>query len=483
MPGIPTLDDVRRARLLSSGIVRHTPLMRSKQLSLLTGVDVILKAENLQRTGSFKIRGAANKLVSLSDKQRGRGVITASAGNHAQGVALAAQELGVQCTVVMPKEASIAKVKATSGYGAQIILHGDRLDQALQYGKGLAEKRGLTFVHPFDDSAIIAGQGTIGFEICEDEESLNLIVVPVGGGGLIAGIALVVKQISPRTQIVGVQAESFSAAARSFRRRRNVPVVGSHTLADGIAVTKPGKLPMRMIRRYVDDIVTVREDAIAHAQLLLLERAKLVVEGAGAVGLAAFLQGSLQAPGKRTVIVLSGGNIDINLVNRILVDGLTDAGRYLVVEVVLQDTGDNMCDDGAGNCTLRAAIEQANATVGTDTIAFFIPTTDPGFNATTTAFTIQPTSGLPTITDPVIIDGYTQPGASPNTNGPGLGLNTVLKIELDGTNVGGGAAILHITAGNSAVRGLVINRFGDLTVFSGGIILAHISQISRVGAS
>ena len=356
MPGIPTLDDVRRARLLSSGIVRHTPLMRSKQLSLLTGVDVILKAENLQRTGSFKIRGAANKLVSLSNKQRGRGVITASAGNHAQGVALAAQELGVQCTVVMPKEASIAKVKATSGYGAQIILHGDRLDQALRYGKGLAEKRGLTFVHPFDDSAVIAGQGTIGFEICEDEESLNLIVVPVGGGGLIAGIALVVKQISPRTQIVGVQAESVSAAARSFRRRRNVPVVGSHTLADGIAVTKPGKLPMRIIRRYVDDIVTVREDAIAHAQLLLLERAKLVVEGAGAVGLAAFLQGSLQAPGKRTVIVLSGGNIDINLVNRILVHGLTDAGRYLVVEVVLQDR------PGRLN-TLLAVLAKAGANV------------------------------------------------------------------------------------------------------------------------
>ena len=297
----------------------------------------MLKAENLQRTGSFKIRGAVNKLVSLSTKQRSRGVITASAGNHAQGVALAARELGVQCTVIMPKEASIAKVQATSGYGAQIILHGDRLDQSLKYSEELADERGLTFVHPYDDSAVMAGQGTIGFEICEDEESPDLVIVPVGGGGLIAGIALVVKQISPRTQIVGVQTETYSAAAQSFRQRRNVRVVGNHTLADGIAVAEPGKLPMRMIRRYVDDMVTVGENAIAHAQLLLLERSKLLVEGAGAVGLAALLEGSLQAPGKRTVVVLSGGNVDINLVNRILVHGLTDAGRYLVVEVVLQD--------------------------------------------------------------------------------------------------------------------------------------------------
>lgn len=337
MATVPTLQDIRQAREVVGSIVHHTPLLPSRQLSLLSGADVLLKAENLQRTGSFKVRGATNKLASLSDEQRERGVIAASAGNHAQGVALAAREMGSPCVVVMPREASIAKVQATRGYGAQVVFYGDTFEEAMRYSQGLAQERGLTFVHAYDDRLIVAGQGTLGLEICEDVEQPDIVVVPVGGGGLIGGIAVAVKELSPKTRVVGVQAEAFSGAVRSFRRGRRVRVAGKHTLADGIAVAEPGKLPMRLIRRYVDQMVTVGEDTIAHAQVLLLERAKLLVEGAGAVGLAALLEGSLAAMGKKTVVVLSGGNVDMNLVSRILDHGLAEAGRFMVLELVLLD--------------------------------------------------------------------------------------------------------------------------------------------------
>ena len=334
---LPTYKDIEQAMDVVGRIAHHTPLLASRQLSALAGTNVLLKAENLQRTGSFKIRGAANMVASLSRQQRKRGVITASAGNHAQGVALAARELDTACTVVMPNSASLAKVVATRGYGADVVAHGESFDQALVYSQELATARGLTFVHAYDDPLIIAGQGTLGVEICQDVSGPGMILVPVGGGGLIAGVAMAIKTLSPRTRVIGAQAAASPATELSFRRGRRLRVAAGATLADGIAVAQPGRLPWRLIRRYVDEMVTVSEEAIAHAQLLLLERAKLLVEGAGAVGVAALLEHSVRITGREAVAVLSGGNVDMNLVSRVLEHGLSRAGRYQELEVVLLD--------------------------------------------------------------------------------------------------------------------------------------------------
>ncbi len=337
MVALPTYRDIEHAVGVVNRIAHHTPLLASRQLSALAGTQVLLKAENLQRTGSFKIRGAANKVASLSHEQRQRGVIAASAGNHAQGVALAAREMATACTVVMPTGASLAKVAATRGYGAEVVLYGESFDQALRYSQEMAIDRGTTFIHAFDDPKVIAGQGTLGVEICEDVAEPAMVIVPVGGGGLIAGAALAIKTLSPHTRVVGVQAAASPAAERSLRRGRRLRVATRTTMADGITIAQPGRLPWHLIRRYVDEIVTVSEEGIAHAQVLLLERAKLLVEGAGAVGLAALLEHSVELTDKKAVVVLSGGNVDLNLVSRVLEYGLAQAGRYQVVEVVLLD--------------------------------------------------------------------------------------------------------------------------------------------------
>ena len=337
MATLPTYRDIERAVDVVSRIAHHTPVLTARQLSALVGAEVLLKAENLQRTGSFKIRGAANKMASLSPEQRSRGIIAASRGNHAQGVALAAREMGATCTVVMPVDASLAKVQATRGYGAEVILHGENLDQALHHSQELAQTRGLTFIHAFDDPQVIAGQGTLGVEMCQDVQQPGLVLVPVGGGGLISGVALAIKTLSPKTRVIGVQAAAAPATERSYRRGRRLHVSASTTLADGIAVSEPGRVPWSLIRRYVDGIVTVSEESIAHAQVWLLERAKLLVEGAGAVGVAALLEQRVEITGKGVVIVLSGGNVDMNLLDKILEHGLAEAGRYQVLEVVLSD--------------------------------------------------------------------------------------------------------------------------------------------------
>ncbi|MBI4340345.1 MAG: threonine ammonia-lyase [Chloroflexi bacterium] len=330
--------DIQKALPIVRRVAHHTPLLSSQQLSAQAGCPVLLKAECLQRTGSFKIRGALNKVASLTEEELRRGVIAASAGNHAQGVALAAREAGVACTVVMPVGASLAKVEATRGYGATVALHGDSFDQALRRAQELAQEQGLTFVHAFDDPVIVAGQGTLGWEICQDAPDAGLVLVPVGGGGLIAGVALAVKTLSPRTRVIGVQAASAPAAERSFHGRRRVRVPAAPTLADGIAIAEPGATPWPLVRRYVDDVVTVSEEAIAHAQVLLLERAKLLVEGAGAVGVAALLERAVPVTARGpAVAVLSGGNVDLNLVSRILEHGLAQAGRYQLLEVALPD--------------------------------------------------------------------------------------------------------------------------------------------------
>ncbi|MBI2165351.1 MAG: threonine ammonia-lyase, partial [Chloroflexi bacterium] len=315
----------------------ETPLHSSKSLSELLGCRLLLKAENLQRTGSFKVRGAAYRMSFLSADERRRGVIAASAGNHAQGVALAAQDAGVPCMIVMPQGASIAKVKATQAYGAAVDLFGHSFDEAMRRARELARERGLTLVHAFDDPAVVAGQGTLALELCRQTGDLDLVVVPVGGGGLIAGMATVLKTLLPKVRVIGVQAEAAPAVVHSFAAKEKRSVRPASTIADGIAVGEPGELPWRIMRRYVDDVVAVPEEEIAWAMVLLLERAKLLVEGAGAVGLAALLGGHIATRGQTTAVVLTGGNIDPLLLSRVLDHGLARQGRFLVLWVPLSD--------------------------------------------------------------------------------------------------------------------------------------------------
>ena len=296
----------------------------------MTGAEVYLKAENLQKTGSFKVRGAFNKLLSLDNKK----VIAASMGNHAQGVAFAAARLGIHARIVMPESAPIVKQEATKSYGAELILFGESFQEALHYAQ---MQKDHAFIHAFDDEKIIAGQGTIGLEIIDDLKDVDIILVPVGGGGLISGISSAVKSLSPKTEVIGVQTASAVSAYTSFRKKKIAECLPAYTFADGIAVGRIGDLTFDIIRQYVDDIVLVEENSIAMAILLFLERKKLVVEGAGAVPLAALLKYRERFRGKRVVLVVSGGNIDFTLIDRIIHKGLVSSGRIGVFEVTVND--------------------------------------------------------------------------------------------------------------------------------------------------
>jgi len=324
------IGDIRRAAEVIAAFVHKTPLIYSSSFSSMTGAEVYLKAENLQKTGSFKVRGAFNKLNSLDKKS----VIAASMGNHAQGVAYAAAQRGLHAKIVMPLSASIVKQEATKGYGAELELHGDSFQEALQYARS---QEGHVFIHAYDDEKIIAGQGTIGLEIVGELKDIDTIIVPVGGGGLISGIAAAVKELSPHTEIIGVQTESAVSAYTSFRNKKIEERVPSSTLADGIAVGKVGDITFAIIEKYVDDMMLVDEDSIAMAILLFLERKKLVVEGAGTVPLAALLEQKERFRGKRVVLVVSGGNIDFTLIDRIIHKGLVSSGRIGLFEVTVDD--------------------------------------------------------------------------------------------------------------------------------------------------
>ena len=332
-----TLEDVRRAQSVIADLAIRTPIVPARSLGELAGCEILLKAENLQRAGSFKVRGAVNKIAALSNEQKARGVIAASAGNHAQGVALAAANLGIPCTIVMPAGASIPKVEATRGYGATVVLHGDDFDQAMTFARRVVRETGMTLIHAFDDPAIVAGQGTIGLELLEQVEDLDTVVVPVGGGGLISGIGLAIKESVPGIRVVGVQAEAATAVVDSYKANRRITVKGQATVADGISVGSPGRITLPLVSRYVDDMVVVGEEEITEAMMLLLERCKLLVEGAGSVGLAAVLSGKVQVADEKVAIVLSGGNVDTHLIARVLEYGLAHAGRYLVMRVMLED--------------------------------------------------------------------------------------------------------------------------------------------------
>ncbi|HEY8449378.1 MAG TPA: threonine ammonia-lyase, partial [Bacillota bacterium] len=333
----PTLADVRAAAAALRRVVYRTPLVRAGQL--LGGErELYLKAENLQRTGSFKVRGAYNRIRQLSPRQKRRGVVTASAGNHAQGVALSAAAAGVTATIVMPRHAPLIKVTATRALGAEVELVGDTFEEALAHAWDLCRQRGAAFVHAFDDPAVIAGQGTIGLEILADLPRTATVVVPIGGGGLIGGIGLAVKALRPDVRVIGVEPEGAAAAFAARRAGRLVPLERVATIADGLAVKEPSPLTFSLIERYVDDIVLVSEDEIVRAIVTMLERAKLLAEGAGAVGVAAVLAGKVPPAGDgETVVVVSGGNIDINVMARMIERGLVQDGRYLRLRTLLAD--------------------------------------------------------------------------------------------------------------------------------------------------
>jgi threonine dehydratase len=323
----PTLADIEAARGRIGSLARVTPVFSSETLSRRSGRPVVLKAENLQRTGSFKIRGAVNRISTLTDAQRGAGVVTASAGNHGQAVALAAREAGVKATVFMPQDAPMAKVDATRSYGAEVVLVGEGYDEANVAALERVEA-GATLVHAFEDEVVIAGQGTLGVELAEQMGEVETLVVPVGGGGLASGISIALKELRPEVKIIGVQAESCAP----FTGAEPVGI----TIADGIAVKKPGELTMGILEDRLDDFVVVSDREIAEAIVLLLERVKLVVEGAGAASVAAVLNGKVGGSGS-VCALLSGGNIDATLLIEVARHGLTQAGRFLVMRTKLED--------------------------------------------------------------------------------------------------------------------------------------------------
>ena len=339
-PTVPTLAEFERAAALLSGVVSHTPLEESQALSEVLGVPVHLKLENLQRTGSFKIRGAAYRLSRLTEQERARGVVAASAGNHAQGVALAAQALGIRATIFMPLGVPVPKLLATRGYGAEVVLEGATVETPLRLAAEFAARTGAVLIPPFDNRDIIIGQGTLGLELYDDLPEVETILLGIGGGGLIAGVAAAVKAraaVDGRTvRVIGVQAENSAAYPASLAAGEPLQVATRPTIADGIAVARPGDIPFAIIKDLVDDVVTVSDDDIARALLALLERAKQVVEPAGAVGVAAIIAGKVHATGP-TISVLSGGNIDPLLLQRVVSHGLAASGRYMTLQVPLPD--------------------------------------------------------------------------------------------------------------------------------------------------
>jgi threonine dehydratase len=332
-----TLKDIEAARQTVGAAVSFTPCQYSGYLSRLTGAQVHLKLENLQNTGSFKIRGALNKLSSLSPEERRGGVIGASAGNHAQGVARAALQLGIQATILMPEATPITKVEATRASGAKVILQGETFDDAMRVARSLAAEGGLTMIHPFDDPAVIAGQGTIGLELLQQLPDLGAVVVPVGGGGLISGIAIALKSLRPTLRVIGVEADQAASAVLSRQAGHVVELGAIKTIADGIAVKRVGDLTFALMQEYVDDLVTVNDEDIAAAILIYMERIRVVVEGAGAASLAALVSHKVNLDGVCTGVVVSGGNIDVQMVAKIIEKGLVRTNRLLRITVELLD--------------------------------------------------------------------------------------------------------------------------------------------------
>jgi threonine dehydratase len=339
IPG-PTLAEFVTARSVVAHVAQPTPIEVSRFLEEILGVPVTMKCENLQRTGAYKVRGAYNRMSKLSDAERALGVVAASAGNHAQGVALAAHELGIHATIFMPVGVALPKLQATNAYGADVVLRGVIFNESLEAARDFAEKSGAIFIPPFDNHDVIAGQGTVGLEIWDQVPDVETVIIPVGGGGLIAGVASAMKQMAAEEgrpfRVIGVQSAQAAAYPPSLEAGAPTSVQVKPTIADGISVAKPGALPFAIVQETVDEIVTVNDDDIARALLVLLERAKLVVEPAGAAGVAAILAGKVTATGP-TNVILSGGNIDPKLMERVISRGLIASGRYLHIRIPLPD--------------------------------------------------------------------------------------------------------------------------------------------------
>ncbi|MGV3562609.1 MAG: threonine ammonia-lyase [Nocardioides sp.] len=367
-----TLADIEAARVLLDGIAVRTPMEESRWLSAVAGGEVRIKAENLQRTGSFKARGAYVRLSRLSEEERARGVVAASAGNHAQGVALAAQLVGTRATVFMPEGAPIPKERATRGYGAEVVFTGTYLEDALVAARQLSQRTGAVLIHPFDHEDIIAGQGTVGLEVLEQLPEAACVVVPTGGGGLVAGVALAVKALRPDVRVVGVQAKDAAAYPGSLEAGRPTPLEQMRTMADGIAVGRPGDLTFAAVRDHVDDVVTVSEDSLARAVLALAERAKLVSEPAGAAAVAAILDDPTRFP-TPCVAVVSGGNIDPLLLGKVIRHGMAAAGRYLNLTITIPDVPGGLARllavvGGSGANVLEVAHERISPTLSVDEV-------------------------------------------------------------------------------------------------------------------
>ncbi|MEG6521288.1 threonine ammonia-lyase [Desulfotomaculum sp. 1211_IL3151] len=331
-----TLQNILEAKERLQGVSRYTPLEPSEILSKKTGAHVFIKLENLQKTGSFKLRGAYNK-ISVLAQEAAQGVVAASAGNHAQGVAFASSQVGISATIVMPEGAPITKIESTKALGADVVLSGQGYDDAFRKAQEIQHENGAVFVHAFDDPLVIAGQGTIGLEILEELPDLDAVVVPIGGGGLIAGVACAIKEKRPEVQVIGVEAAGAPCMLEAFKSGAVHELKSANTIADGIAVRRPGDLTFNMARKYVDQIVTVDDEEIAWAILMLLESSKLMVEGAGAVGIAALLHKKCDLSGKKVAVIISGGNIDVNVISIIIERGLVKAGRYLRFKTILTD--------------------------------------------------------------------------------------------------------------------------------------------------
>ena len=338
-----TLDRIYHAAFVLKGVARRTDMIEATALPHPCG-SLFLKTENLQLTGSFKLRGAYYKISQLSEEQRAAGILACSAGNHAQGVALAASRMGIRSVVCMPDGAPISKVEATKGFGAEVVLVKGGYDDAYDYACRLQQESGMTFIHPFNDEEVIAGQGTIGLEILDQLPDAEVVLVPVGGGGLISGVALAVKTLNPRVKVYGVQAENAPSMARSLAEGAPAALETAKTFADGIAVRRPGDLTFDVCRQYVDGIVTVTEDEIAAAILTLLEKQKMIAEGAGAVSLAAALFQKVPVAGKKVCCLISGGNIDVNILSRVIARGLMTAGRRVQLQVALEDKPGQLVD-------------------------------------------------------------------------------------------------------------------------------------------
>ncbi|WP_374078548.1 threonine ammonia-lyase [Bdellovibrio bacteriovorus] len=337
-----TFADIQKARELIKDVICTTEMSHSISASKLVNSEVYFKFENTQRTGSFKFRGAYNKIANLTPEEKARGVVASSAGNHAQGVALSASLAGVKATIVMPENASISKASATRAYGANVVLKGEIYDEAYEHAQKLERENGYTFVHPYQDPFVIAGQGTIGIEILEKVPDLDTVIVPIGGGGLISGIALAVKSINPKVRVIGVQSDRSPGMMHLFKKEPLTHVKRVATIADGIAIKNPSQVMCdNFISKYVDEVVTVSDDEIAEAIVFLMERAKTVAEGSGAAAMAATMSGSLSL-GKKCCVIISGGNIDLNIVSKIIDRGQILRGRLCELSVIVDDLPGNL---------------------------------------------------------------------------------------------------------------------------------------------